>query len=266
MHKSISFLAILLLGMLAVSCEKVIHVDLNDAEKRLVIEGVVGNQAGTSKVLVSQTKSFYDGNPFAGISGATVSVTDEDGMVTTFTETDAGIYEAPSLVGETGKTYSLLVQLGEQTYTAVSTMQQQAMMDTIYVQDDNLFGETRKVVQVQFTDPPGRGNGYRFVQYVNGRKDKEVFIYSDELIDGNTATISLRYDDDDDNGAIHSGDTIVIDMFCVEDRVYKYWFSLQQSARGNNWSTPANPVTNITGGALGYFSAQTFERKTMVAP
>lgn len=266
MHKSISYLMFLLLAVLAVSCEKVIHVDLNDAEKRLVIEGVVGNQAGTSKVLVSTTKSFYDGNDFAGISGAIVSVTDEEGVVTSFTETSTGIYEAPSLIGKEGKTYTLLVELEGQTFTAVSTMQQQAMIDTIYVQDDNLFGETRKVVQVQFTDPPGRGNGYRFVQYVNGRKEKEIFIYSDELIDGNTATISLRYDDDDDDATIHSGDTIVVDMFCIEDRIYKYWFSLQHGASGNNWSTPANPVTNIIGGALGYFSAQTVERKTMVAP
>jgi hypothetical protein len=35
---------------------------------------------------------------------------------------------------------------------------------------------------------------------------------------------------------------------------------------GGNIATPANPVTNITGGVLGYFSAQTTNRKTVVAP
>src|SRR4051812_49436229 len=55
------------------SCEKVIDLKLDNAEKKYVIEGIVTDQAGTAKVLISQTKNFDEGNSFIGIPGATVT-------------------------------------------------------------------------------------------------------------------------------------------------------------------------------------------------
>jgi hypothetical protein len=56
-------------------------------------------------------------------------------------------------------------------------------------------------------------------------------------------------------------------MMCIENAVFKYWFSLNQSATGNSQSaSPANAVSNISGGALGYFSAHTVETREIVAP
>ncbi|MEO6219108.1 MAG: DUF4249 domain-containing protein, partial [Ginsengibacter sp.] len=64
---------------------------------------------------------------------------------------------------------------------------------------------------------------------------------------------------------IMSGDTILLDMQCIDAAVYKYWFSLNQSATGNSQSaSPANAVTNINGGALGYFSAHTLQTKSVI--
>ena len=55
-------------------------------------------------------------------------------------------------------------------------------------------------------------------------------------------------------------------MQCIDNAVYKYWFSLNQSATGTSQSaSPANAVSNISGGALGYFSVHTVESKTVVA-
>jgi len=51
-------------------------------------------------------------------------------------------------------------------------------------------------------------------------------------------------------------------MICNDAAVYKYWYSLNDGATGTGQSaSPANPVTNISGGALGYFSAQTVRTK-----
>jgi hypothetical protein len=56
-------------------------------------------------------------------------------------------------------------------------------------------------------------------------------------------------------------------MLGIDEAVYKYWYSLHfNGGDGGNIATPANPVTNISGGALGYFSAQTVDRKTVIAP
>lgn len=250
------------------SCEKVITVKVDDAETQYVIEGVLTTQAGTCQVLVSQTKKLDDDNSFAGIGGATINITDNLGAATTLTETSTGVYEAPTLTGNPGSTYNLSIQVNGHTFTASSTMPQPVNADSVFITEDNVFNDIRKLVNVRYQDPAGIVNNYRFVQYVNGVKEKNVFVHNDDLTDGNLTTSKLRYqtDDDDDDG-IKTGDQVQLDIWCIDAAVYKYWYSFDQGATGDSQTaTPANPVTNIKGGALGYFSAHTLQRKTITAP
>ena len=61
-----------------------------------------------------------------------------------------------------------------------------------------------------------------------------------------------------DSSYINPGDQVTIEMHCVDNPVWQYFNTLGQ-ARGNNAQaiTPANPLSNISNHALGYFSAQT---------
>jgi hypothetical protein len=254
--------------LLCTGCKKVIHVNLNDVEKKYVIEGVVTDQPGTCKVLVSQTKNFDDDNSFAGISGAIIQITEQGGVPVLLTETATGVYEAPAVKGTSGKTYSLSVNINGQLFTATSTMPQPVNMDSVFVSSDDVMNKNRKLANVQFKDPPAAGNNYRFVQYVNGVQEKQVFVRNDDLINGNTVVTKLRYGlDDNKDNEINTGDIVKIDMQCIDPAVYKYWYSLNKSATGDASSaTPANPVSNLQGDALGYFSAHTLQSKTIVAP
>jgi hypothetical protein len=258
---------IIYLLMFCSGCEKVITVNLDDAEKKYVIEGVLTTQPGSCMVLLSQTKDFDDDNVFAGITGATVQITEQGGATTLLTETSTGVYQSTTLSGSSGKTYELSVAINGQTFTAYSAMPQPVNMDSIFTSDDNLRGNTRKLVNVQYKDPETTGNNYRFIQYVNGLREQQIFIRNDELTNGNTSIVPLRYvrSDDEDND-IRQGDQVKVDMLCIDAAVYKYWYSLNRSATGGGQmsATPANPVTNIQGGALGYFSAHTVQSKTMV--
>lgn len=251
------------------SCEKVIDLDLNEAEKKYVIEAVLTDEPGTAKVLISQTKNFDEDNSFPGVAGAIVTITENGGPSTTFTATQPGVYEAPSLAGTSGKTYTLSVSVSGRLFTAVSTMPQKVSLDTIFVTDEFLFSDTRKIVNAVFNDPAGPGNNYRFVQYVNNLKEDQVMIRNDEYSDGRRIVNKLFYftDDEDDERNIRPGDAVTIQMLCIDANIYKYWFSLDRSATGGSGqATPSNPVTNLQGGALGYFSAHTLQTKTMVVP
>lgn len=251
------------------SCQKVIHVDLNSAEKKYVIEAIVTDQPGTAKVLITQTKNFDEDNNFPGISGAVVTISENGGTPVTLNETFAGQYEAPTLTGASGKTYSLFVNVGGKTFTAVSTMPQRVNLDTIFVTNELLFTDVRKIVNTVYQDPPGRGNNYRFIQYINGKKGNPVIINNDDYTDGRTVYNKLFYFDDNggDSAKINSGDSVRIDMLCIDANVYKYWFSLSRSALGgSDQATPSNPVSNMQGGALGYFSAHTLQTKAMKVP
>ncbi len=263
------YLAVIIILLIGTSCEKVVNIKLDTADKKYVVEGVLTNQPGTCMVLLSQTHDFDASNDFIGISGATVQITEKDGPTTLLTETSAGVYQATNLTGATGKTYTLSVTVNGQWFLASSTMPAQVNMDSVYFTEDEAPGGKRKMANVQYNDPAKVANNYRFIQYVNGVKEKTIFVRNDELTDGNLTATKLRYpknDDDEEDNSIKTGDLIKIDMQCIDSAIYKYWYSLSRSATGGggNSATPANPVTNVTGGALGYFSAHTLQSRTVV--
>jgi uncharacterized protein DUF4249 len=257
---------IALFALFLSSCEKVIHLDLNTTEKKYVIEATVTDQPGTAQVLLSQTRNFDDNNQFVGVSGAVITVKEQGGSLTTFTETSHGRYEAPTLAGSSGKSYDLMVVIAGNVFTATSTMPAKVNLDSIYTTDELIFTDTRKIGNVVFQDPPGRGNNYRFIQYLNDLKEKQLFVENDDYTDGRLNISKLYYfaDDKSDSTIIKSGDSLRVDMLCIDPNVYQYWYSLERNTNGdNNNTTPANPVSNIQGGALGYFSAHTLQTRRM---
>ncbi|MFT3703936.1 MAG: DUF4249 domain-containing protein [Agriterribacter sp.] len=259
---------ILILAGAFTSCEKVIDIPLDDAAKKYVIEGVITDQQGGCKVLVSQTKNFTDDNSFNGVGGAVISITDNNNSVTVLSEDSAGVYTSDTLTGIVGNTYTLNVTVNGTAFTASCAMPSKVNMDTLYITDENIFGEIRKTANVEYHDPVGVGNNYRFVLYRNDEKKKNIYIRNDEYSDGNVSVIKLfLFGDEDNDTDLKSGDHVKVDMLCIADPVYKYWYSLNEGATGdNNSASPANPVSNISGGALGYFSAHTIQSKNIVVP
>ncbi len=83
-----------------------------------------------------------------------------------------GIYEATDLIGVSGKTYTLTVETNGNIFTSTATMPAKVNMDSLYITEDYLFGETRKTANVEYQDPSGSAESYRFIQYVNGVKEK----------------------------------------------------------------------------------------------
>jgi hypothetical protein len=217
-------------------------------------------------VTISQTKDFSDDNRFAGISGASVTI-ENNGLVTSLEDKGNGVYQAGNITGVPGQTYHLAVRMGNAVYTATSIMPQPVALDSLYISKGMMSDDN--YVTVVYQDPAGTPNYYRFVQYVNGKKEKSIFVSSDEFTDGHKVKDHLFYmfDKDDSTRKIKSGDLVKVDMMTIDPAVYKYWFSMSQGATGENQSaSPANPVTNIKGGALGYFSAQTWQSKSVQVP
>ncbi len=256
-----AYIIIFLVITFFASCERVIDVKVNDAVKKYVIEGVLTDQTGSCQVIISQTKGFNEDNSFAGVSGAKVSITDEAGIISNLTGTGGGYYES-NLAGIPGKTYMLQVNINDEVFTAVSKMPVPVLIDSLYITEVSFFSETSKWVNVQYSDPASPGNSYRFVQYINNVKNKGIYVQNDDLSNGRLTTATLFGRDTE----ITKGDTVKVELQCIDPVMYKYWFSLSQSATGETESaSPANPVSNITGGALGYFSAHTVRTKSVIA-
>jgi hypothetical protein len=54
-------------------------------------------------------------------------------------------------------------------------------------------------------------------------------------------------------------------MQTIDKPIYKYFYALAASmGNGPNASVPGNPVSYLSGGALGYFSAHTRQERTVI--
>lgn len=246
------------------SCEKVVDIDLNDSAKKYIIQGIVNNQ-GICQVKISQTVNFSDANNFPAISGATVTVKDNNGVPVLLNETAAGLYETNLISGVPTHIYNLAVNISGQQFTATSQMPVQVGFDSLYISELTLFGSTIKFATVIFRDPPLVKNAYHFIQYKNSLANKGIFAWNDDFSNGKTINSQLN-DFNGNNDKINNGDTIKVEMQCIDANVYSFWSSLAESSTGNSQNaSPGNPISNINGGALGFFSAHTSQNKTVIA-
>lgn len=76
MKKILAIAPLLLITVFFTACEKVINVDLNNAAKKYVIEGIITDQPGSAVIKITQTKDFDEDNNFPGVSGALVTIND----------------------------------------------------------------------------------------------------------------------------------------------------------------------------------------------
>jgi hypothetical protein len=250
------FIILLLLS----ACEKVIQVDINNADTQYVIEGNITNQSGPYTVTISQTADFYATNDFSTVTGALVIIS--DGTVTdTLQEVAAGTYETNKITGEVGKTYQMNVYIDDNHFSASSVMPPVVPLDSVYIEDVNFGTETYKCVTPQYNDPAGQANYYKFNVYRNGERIQKTYVQNDELTDGKKVSQTLINNDDDDK--LEAGDWVDLDMLCIDKPVYNYFYSLDNASGNSQSATPSNPVSNIDGGALGYFSAHTVQRKSI---
>ena len=252
-----------ILPLLALTaCTKVIDLKVRNADEQYVIEGNITDRPGPYTITVSRTDTFNSSYQFQGVGGANVSVQDNAGNSETLKETQPGIYQTAAMTGVEGRTYSLKITANGHTFTSSSTMPSRVNFDSLYVREIFNISKTVKAAVPVFTDPRGQGNAYRFNQYINGRLDKSLYYENDDFTDGLVSSWALLQPDPD--STLHLNDQVEVDMQCIDQPIYKYWFSLDQSSNGNGNSIPSNPVTNILGGALGYFSAHTSQTRMLL--
>ncbi|HEV2478051.1 MAG TPA: DUF4249 family protein [Puia sp.] len=250
----------LLTLIFASACKKVINVDLKSTSPQIVIEGNVTDAGGPYKVKISKTVDFSADNVYPPVTNATVFITDStNGITEKLIQADSGVYLTTDFVGVSGHTYGMLVNVDGRQYTAGSTMPKRVSLDSItFAENVNFNNQLEINAIVNFQDPIGLGNYYMFTEYVNSRQIPNIFVFEDRLSDG-------RYIQDplyNDSAYLQKNDTLVLNMDCIDRNTYNYFYTLLNVTGNNNFQsvTPANPVGNISNGALGYFSAHTTER------
>ncbi len=269
MKKIISIKLIILVlftSFFLVSCEKEIEIDLNEGDTQIVIEGEITNEPGPYKVKISKTVNFNKGNNFPGVSNAIVTITDNLGNTEQLIEIENGIYQTSSLVGIQGNTYTLNISVEGKNYSAISKMPMQVNLDSLRFNEFSapLGGGNSLTTVPMFKDPVEKGNNYRFFFSVNGEKNTGYIITNDNVNNGQENQRPIF----DQELEVNMGDTVIVEMRCIDLNIYNYFYTLSQISGGGpgGGATPSNPPNNITGDkALGYFSAHTIQKRLQIA-
>ncbi|MEO8885626.1 MAG: DUF4249 domain-containing protein [Mucilaginibacter sp.] len=247
-------LAVMVL-LTATSCQRVIDLKLDNAEPQLVIEGIVTSQLINQTVKISQSVPFSNSNVFPAVSGAIVTIADNHGNTYSLTEGIPGTYSSAKFQGRVGYTYTLTVQTNSKVYTATSTMPFPVRFDDLSYKDD-FFSPDKKIMTVHYQDPLNVANNYHFLLFVNSVQAKTVFVNDDNFSNGKYVDFDLYQNKSD----IKVGDNVLVEAQCIDRNMFFYWFSLSQQQDNGNGPTPSNPPSNLSNGALGYFSAHTVQR------
>ena len=256
-----SYLIIIALTVFFLSCKKTITPKLNNADPQLYIQGAVSDTAGPYFVTIVKTVGFYESNIYPGVPGATISITDStaditDQLIETAT---TGVYRTRTIMqGIPGHTYLLKVYLDGKTYTASSTMPRPVLLDSVTF---NTSDTTEIAAIAHYQDPANTINYYKYNLVLNGVIARRFLTFEDRLSNGRYIRDKIATD----TGEIKRNYSVQLNLVGIDAGVYSYLHEAEAVAYDNDdLVSPATPGSNIHGGCLGYFSAQTVSNKTAV--
>ena len=268
--KYIKAIAILISSISLFSCEKVIDIDLNEAEPRLVIEGNITSESGPYEVYLSTSGGYFDNTAVQPVENGIVRISDDEGNSEILTETSPGIYKSNTFIGVENRNYSVQVEVNGKLYSASDYLPPRIEIDSLYYEEDNFGGpgsgheEQKYRIRCTFTDPVDTANYYRFMTYVNGQRVEGNFnpyqVTDDEIFDGNTITLSIR------GITAQPGDEVRLELQSIGFNTYEYFRTLNDAlSSGGMGSTPYNPISNRDNGALGYFGADSISSRSVIS-
>jgi Domain of unknown function (DUF4249) len=250
---AISFIFLLV----AVSCTKNIHLNLQNAAGLLVIEGNINNMPGPYTVYLSQTVTYYDSNNVVPVSGGKITIADDAGNKDSLIEVSPGTYHTNTITGIVGRTYHLSVNYSGKQYDAYSTMNAPVAIDSFFLQPA-IFGNDKEP-HIRIQNPSGPLIYYNAVMYFNNHRQHKVNPVNNQINLGIVQDIRVRTDSN-----VTKYDTLQAELDVIDKPMYTYWYSLNNSSLSTQAAAPANPVSNISNNALGYFSAYAATRSYMI--
>ena len=251
--------------ILFTGCEKIINVDLVEAKPQLVIEGLITDGTGPYTVKLSKTGSYFNKAVLPLVSKAVVVISDNQGAIDTLKESKPGIYLTSKIRGIPGRTYSLMVLSDKIKYTASSTMFSHVNIDLLKLEKSYSSGtglgdigqaEIRVEIICYFQDPLEK-NYYRTVVLNDSQADGNFKLYDDEYTNGKKTGLQVK--------RAKIGDKINVELMSLDKSTFEYYRTLSDLLNSNPifGSTPVNPNTNLTNGALGFFGAFAISTKTI---
>ncbi len=256
----------LLAIIMVFSCEETIIIDSRTSESKVVIEGLILNVPGRSYVKVSRTRSFYENGSTNRVIDAQVEVTTSNGEQLIFShnpsansEWDGYYYPNLNFSGNIGETYTLSVVVDGVEYNATEQLLPVTSIDSLTVRlsedeldDPEIPGRYWEVL-FYAKEPQDRVDYYLFKYYRNDSLlldwPTDIYFANDEILDETIKDIEIA-------GYFAEGDRAKVEMLSLTRNAFIYYsdlFNLINNDGGMFSPPPANPRTNLSNEAFGYF-------------
>lgn len=265
-QKIYSLITLVGLAGMVVSCEETVQLDLKQTPSRIVIEGQVTNALGSQYVRVTSSDGFYQSGQTTRVTNAQVTVSDDTGEVTSFIHNPRGVtdstgyYLPPNgFIGQVGRTYTLKVVVDGKTYEASDKLNRMTPLDSLGYRPN----------AIRERDKPSDGKTYELLLWAKEPQDTEDYYLvkyyrNDSLVYTNDTDVYILNDygvGENINGFPSSvyysiGDRARWEMYNVSRKAFLFYSDLSTilNSDGGMFSPPpANPRSNFSGGALGFF-------------
>lgn len=264
-------------SLVLLSCEETVLLDLDQSPRQVIIEGFVSNLPGKQFVRVTKSIDFYQTGSPEGVVNASVTVRDDQGQNFIFVHNPSGkpeqngyYYPSVDFTGVSGHKYYLEVQVDNQVYTAEDILHPVTKFDSI----------TFQLNKDQLDDPIDEGKFYELLLYAKEpqqtkdyylfkfyRNDTIVKLFESDIYFTDDVLLGERIDGLPSPVYYGEADTARIEMLSISREAYLFYndlFNLINNDGGMFGPPPANPRTNLSNGALGYFQASSVEADTLV--
>jgi len=262
----LSFILVLLLEQ----CTEKIDIKLGNNQPRLVVEGMITNEAKVHTIQLSTTTDYFYTKVAPAVTQANVTINDGTTTITLIENpANSGIYvTTANYIGIPGVKYTLNIELknainGQTVFTTSEVMPMAYNPDSIKMNyraewGKQGFWETQLYIQ----DPPG-DNFYSFRGYRNDTLVtdtlNQVGISDDKFFNDNyiRGMSTINWNQDHKSEKLNVGDKITLQVGSITKEYYTFLDEIKLEVEPKNplFSGPsANVSTNISNGGFGYFA------------
>ena len=260
------------------SCEETIVLDTQQIPPSLVIESHITTQDKLHTVKLSLSVDFYYDQKPPMIKDAVVSITDvTSGETYPFVHNNSnredyqGIFVSEvAFEGKTGHTYELQVKYNGEVYTAQETLYPVTKIDELSYRINNAeYKDPEKEgyfyqVLLNAAEPQETKDYYLFKFYRNDSlvyaRESDLYFTDDEMLGPEIANLPLPV-------FYSKGDKARVEIFSISRQAFIYLTDLVNVLNNDSGMfspPPANPRTNISNNALGYFMASDISSETII--
>jgi hypothetical protein len=262
---------------LAWACEETIRLDIRQTAPRVVVEGLVLEGAEGHFVKLTRTAGFYQTGSTPRITNALVQISDSEGNVFPMVHNPGnhpdslGVYlPESSLVGVAGRSYTLRVEVEGEVYEGSDDLLPIQPIDSL----------TTRQNPREKLDPEEPGRYYEVLLYAKEPQEtRDYYLFkfyrNDSIMNSNGLFVYVADDTaigERINGIpapvyFKEGELARVEIYSLSRTAFRFFFELNTlltNDGGMFGPPPANPRTNLSNGALGFFQTSARARESIL--